>query len=259
MNRRDFITLLGGAAAWPLSAYAQAKLWRIGLLDTIPPAPNTSNLAALRKGLSDFGYVEGRNLAIEYRSSNGNDVRFDDFAAELLRLKVDLIVTRGTPALLAAKRATATIPVVMAAIGEPMLAVASIARPGGNVTGLSAFVTDLQAKRVELLKDMIPAIRRIGVLFNMGNPVMPPQWKEIETAAHALRLEPLLFDVRSGADIDKAFDAAASRHIDALVVSVESLTQANADHIAALAISHRLPTIYASREFVEVGGLLIST
>jgi putative ABC transport system substrate-binding protein len=259
IGRRKFISALGGAAAvWPLVARAQqaGKVWRIGMLETISAAANAANLDALRKTLRDLGYIEGKNLIIEYRTAEGAADRFPDLAADLVRQNVDLIVTRGTPAVLAAKAATATIPVVMVAIGDPMLAVASIARPGGNVTGLSAFVTDLQAKRVELLKDAIPDLRRVATMLNMGNPVLPAQWKEIEVAAHSLGLEAYLLDVRKPADIEPAFNAAVGQQVEAIVVGIDAVTQVAAVKIAALAIKRRLATIYASREFVEAGGLL---
>jgi putative ABC transport system substrate-binding protein len=156
LKRREFITLLGGAtAAWPLAALAQSA-YRIGVLDTTSAALNAANFDALRQGLRQHGYIEGQNLVIEYRSADGRAERFPDLAAELVRLNVDLIVTRGTPAIFAAKNATKTIPVVMAASGDPLGAgvVAGLARPGGNVTGLSAFVTELQAKRLDVPSGM---------------------------------------------------------------------------------------------------------
>ena len=160
MTRREFITLVGGAAAaWPFGAHGQhEKLWRIGMLETISPALNADNLAAFRKGLRQLGYVEGQSYIIEYRSVEGRAARFPELASELIASKVDIIVTRGTPATLAAKNATATIPVVMAAIGEPLDTgvVTSLSRPGGNVTGFSSFVTELAGKRVELFKEAMP-------------------------------------------------------------------------------------------------------
>jgi putative tryptophan/tyrosine transport system substrate-binding protein len=167
MNRRAFITLVGGAAAssvsWPLVARAQqgGRLRRIGMLETVPAAANAANFDAFRRGLRELGYVEGQNVTIEYRSADGRAERFPALAAELVRLPVDVIVTRGTPAALAAKQATATIPVVMAAIGEPLGVgvVASLAHPGGNVTGFSAFVTELSGKRVEVMKEAFPPSR----------------------------------------------------------------------------------------------------
>jgi putative ABC transport system substrate-binding protein len=191
MKRRDFVTLLVGAAVgWPFVASAQqaGKVYRIGILETRPAAQNADNLNALRKGLRDLGYVEGQNLVIEYRSSEGRAERFPDLASELVSLKVDLIVTRGSPAAKAAKNATGTIPVVMAAMGAPLVVVASFARPGGNITGLTTFTDVLTGKRVELLKELIPGLSRVALLHNMGNPVGPPQWEETKTAARSLGL-----------------------------------------------------------------------
>src|SRR6476469_288790 len=199
MKRRDFITLLGGAAAaWPVAARAQAKVYAIGILETVPRAQNQANLAALLNGLREFGYVEGQNLRIDYRSADGQGERFPELVAELVRNRVDLIVTRGTPAARAAKAATATIPIVMAAIGEPLGVgvVASLAQPGGNVTGFSAFVTELSGKRVELLKETFPSIARVGFLLNMDNPVSPPQWEATLSVAKTLGLSAEVFDVR---------------------------------------------------------------
>ncbi|MGA6963122.1 MAG: ABC transporter substrate-binding protein [Xanthobacteraceae bacterium] len=258
LKRREFITLLGGAtAAWPLVALAQSA-YRIGVLDTTSAALNAANFDALRQGLRQHGYIEGQNLVIEYRSADGRAERFPDLAAELVRLNVDLIVTRGTPAIFAAKNATKTIPVVMAASGDPLGAgvVAGLARPGGNVTGLSAFVTELQAKRLELLREMVPRIDRIAALLNMSSPAEPPQWEETKAAARTLAIEPQLLDVRKPEDLGRAFETAIRQRADALVVGINVLTQANRRPIADLATKHRLPAIYASREFVDAGGLV---
>jgi len=167
----------------PLAAGAQqpGKLYRIGMLEAIPAAKNAANLDALRKGLRELGYVEGRNLIIEYRSADGRAERFPDLAAELVRLKVDLIVTRGTPATRAAKDATETIPVVMATMGNPHPIVASFAHPGGNLTGVTTFSTELTGKRIELLKELAPSLSRVALLHNMGNPAVPPEWEETKT------------------------------------------------------------------------------
>ena len=212
MRRREFLGLIGGAAAtWPLTAHAQQSggVRRIGVLETVSATMNAANLNALRQGLRDLGYVEGSEYIFEYRSAEGKGDRFADLATELVRQKVDVIVTRGTPAVIAAKAATATIPVVMAAIGEPLLVITSLARPGGNITGLSAFVTDLQAKRVDLLKNTFPDLRRIAALLNMGNPNSPPQWKQIEAAANLLGLQSQLLGVRQRADFEVAWRAGA--------------------------------------------------
>jgi putative ABC transport system substrate-binding protein len=260
MKRREFILALGGAAAWPLAARAQqaGKVWRIGMLETTSIALNAANVNAFRQALRQLGYIEGTNLAIEYRSGEGRIDRFPQFAAEMVRLKVDLIVTRGTPAARAAKNATATIPIVMAAIGEPVETgmVVSLAHPGGNVTGLSAFVTELTAKRIEIMREIAPRISRIALLDNMSNGSVPAQWEELKTAALALGIQPQLLDVRKPDDIEPAFAAAVAQQADALAVGNDSVVIANRVRVAALAERHRLPAIYATREFVDVGGLL---
>jgi len=191
MRRREFITLLGGAAAWPLTVRAQqaARLYRIGMLDHTSAALNAANLAGFRQGMRELGYVEGQSFVIEYRSVDGRIERYPDLAAELVRLEVDAIVTRGTPAVLAAKNATSTIPIISAALAEPLLVVSSIRRPGGNVTGLSALTSELEAKRLELLREMIPGIGRIAVLYNMANPVFGDRWREIQVTARSLGIQ----------------------------------------------------------------------
>jgi putative ABC transport system substrate-binding protein len=266
MKRREFITLLGGAAAassvsWPLAVRAQqpGNVRRVGMLETTSREGNAANLAAFHKGLRELGYVEGQNLVIEYRSADGRAERFPDLANELVRLKVDVIVTRGTPAALAAKKATQTIPVVMAANGDPLGSglIASLARPGGNLTGLSALVLDLYPKRVELLRDMITPLTRIAVLFNMGNPITLLEWEEVTGAARSLNIQADLHDVRTREALAPAFDSASRQRADALIVGLDTLMQSNRELVAALAARHRLPAIYASREFAEVGGLLV--
>jgi putative ABC transport system substrate-binding protein len=234
--------LLGGiAATLPLAASAQqaGKVYRIGILEIVPAASNARNLDSLRKGLSELGYVEGHNLVIDYRSAAGHPERFPQLAAELVRLKVDLIVTRGTPAVLAAKNATATIPIVMAASGSPRrtgVVVGGLASPGGNVTGLSSLTTELVGKRVELLRETVAGLTRIGLIQNMGNPIGSSQWEEFKAATESLAIEAHLFDVRKLDDVAWAFDAAIAQRIDALV--------------------DRLPVMYHTGEFVDVGGLM---
>jgi putative ABC transport system substrate-binding protein len=260
MRRREFMLALGGAAAWPLAARAQqaAKIWRIGVLETISPELNAKNIEALKRGLRDLGYVENQNYVLEYRSADGDSERFPAFADELVRLRVDLIVTRGTPAARAAKSATESIPIVMAAIGEPLGTgvVASLARPGGNVTGLSGFVTELAGKRVELLKELRPGTSIAGFFSNMANPVVPPQWEVTRQAAQGLGIEVSLLDVRNTDDIPAAFETAVARRVEALLFGIEAVVQANRQLIADLAAKHRLMSIYPSREFVEAGGLM---
>jgi putative ABC transport system substrate-binding protein len=260
MRRRDFITVFGAALAWPAAARAQqsGKVWRIGVLETVSADMNAANFDSFRRGLHDLGYVERQNYLVEYRSADGRAERFPDLAAELVRLRVDLILTRGTPAARAAKDATATIPVVMAAIGEPLGVgvVASLAQPGGNVTGFSAFVTELAGKRVELAREMMPSISRIGFLNNMSNPVTPPQWQATKDAARSLGIEAELLDVRSPQDVVGAFETAVQGSIAALLVGLDAVTQANRKLIIDQAARTSIPAIYASKEFVDSGGLM---
>jgi len=218
---------------------------------------NTANVDSFRHGLREHGYVEGDTFVIEYRSADGQDLRFPGLATELVRLKVDLILTRGTPAALAAQQATGTIPVVILGVGDPVGQglVASLARPGRNITGLSAAVTEIYPKRVQLLRELVPRAARIAALINMGNPALPPQWKEIEMAARSLGIEPHLLDVRRPEDLEPAFDAATRHRADALIVGLDTLTQANQRSIVDLAVKRRLPAIYASTEFD--GGLVV--
>jgi len=252
------VILAVGLLAAPLAVRAQqvGKVYRIGILETIPAARNAANLDALRKGLRDLGYVEGRNLVIEYRSADGRAERFLDLAAELVRLKVDLIVTRGTPAARAAKKATETIPTVMATMGDPHAIVASFAHPGGNITGVTTFSTELTAKRIELLKELVPRLSRVALLHNMGNPAAPPEWEETKTAARSLGLKAELLDVRNEGDLGRAFELAVRRHVDALVIGADGLTQMHQQTIVDFVARNRLPSACPAREFVEAGGLI---
>jgi putative tryptophan/tyrosine transport system substrate-binding protein len=250
------VLLVVVAAPLRVDAANTDKLHRIGMLERTPMAVNAANVEGFRQGLRELGYVEGQTFAIEYRSADGHDERFPALAAELVRLKVDLILARGTPAALAAKHATSTIPVIITGVGDPVGqgVVVSLARPGANITGLSAAVTEIYPKRVQLLKELVPRATRIGGLFNMGNPALPPQWREVEKAARAGGIEPLLLDVRKAEHLEAAFDAAVKQRADALVVGIETLTQANQALIVDLAARRRLPAMYASTEFA--GGLI---
>jgi len=259
MDRRTFIGgVAGGLVATPFAARAQqlGKIYRIGLLETIPAAQNAANLDALRNGLRDLGYVEGRNLIIEYRSAEGRAERFPDLASELVRLKVDLIVTRGTPAAIAAKNATRTIPLLMATMGDPRAIVTSFAHPGGNITGVTTFSTELTAKRIELIKEMVPNLSRVALLHNMGNPAAPPEWEETKRAARALGLHAELLDVRSQGDLSRAFEQAVRQHVDALVIGADGLIQMHQRTILDLVDRNTLPAAWPAREFVEAGGLV---
>jgi putative ABC transport system substrate-binding protein len=259
MDRRAFLGTIALLAA-PRAAEAQqaGKVYRIGMLGWRSITLNAANLDAFRQALAALGYKEGHNLEIAYRSSDGRDERFPGLASELVGLKVDLIVSRGTPASLAAKNATQTIPVVMASVGDPVATklVASLARPGGNVTGLSALNVGIYAKRVDLLRELLPRLTRIAGLFNMGNPVVTLQWREVQQAARSLGIQPQLLDVRRPEDLPRAFDAAAKERAEALIVALEGLTMGNLRPIAELAAKHGLPSVYAVREYADLGGLM---
>jgi len=261
MDRRTFtcaVTL--SLLASPLAAQAQqaGRVYRIGMLETRSTVLNAANINAFRQGLLELGYKEGQNLEIVYRSSDGHVERFPGLASELVRVQVDLILTRGTPAALAAKRATRTIPVVMAASADPVGTgiVASLGRPGGNVTGLSSADIEVYAKRVQLLRELLPKLTRIAAIFNMGNPVIPPQWNAVEVSARSLGIQAQLLDVRRPEDLGRAFEAAAKQHAEALMVGVDGVTQGNLRTIAELAAKQRLPSIYGAKEYVDFGGLI---
>jgi len=241
-----------------LIARPAEKIWRIGVLEPTSVALNAANFNALRSGLRDLGYAEGRNYIFVYRSSDGRNGRFPALAAELVRLKVDLILTRGTSAALAAKKATTTIPVVMTASGGPLRTgiVASLARPGGNITGLSAYTVDLVSKRIGLLREIDPGIARVGMVHNMSNRSARRQWEELRSAANKLRIEPQLFDVRSPEDIRRAFAKAKDRKTDALVFGNDRFLRVHRRAIAEQAIRHRLLSAFAARSFVDAGGLI---
>ena len=260
MRRRDFVTLLGGtAAAWPLSTRAQqaAKPPIIGYLS--PNAASTEGqwTAAFVRRLHELGWIEGSTVEIEYRWAEGHAERFREFAADLVRLKVSVIVTSSTPPTIAAKQATSVVPIVFAASGDPVGAglVASLARPGGNVTGMSIQSIDVVSKRVELLHDVVPNLRRLAVLANESNPMNRRQTEEVQAAAHALGLEVAPLEVRRADDIAPAF-AALDGRADALYVAADPLFFNNKLAISALALKARLPDMYSFREEVVAGGLL---
>ncbi|MEO8313110.1 MAG: ABC transporter substrate-binding protein [Caldimonas sp.] len=258
-SRRAFLGIAAaGVAVMPIGARGQSsgRVYRVGILETLPPERNAANLAALRKGLRDLGYVEGKNLVIEYRSADGRAESFPALAAELIGLKVDVIVTRGTPAALAAKGATTTVPLLMATMGDPRGTVASLRRPGGNMTGLTTFSTELIGKRIELLRELVPGLSRLGLLHNLGNPVAAQDWDETRKAARALGMSAELLDARSEGDIVRFFEPSAPRNVDGLLVGADGLTQMHQQRIVDLIARGRLPAAYPAREFVELGGLI---
>src|SRR5262245_18095609 len=228
------------------------------MLETTSETLNAANVDAFRREMRQLGYVEGQNLIIEYRSGEGRIERFSELAVELVRLKVDILVTRGTPAALAAKNTTTAIPIVMAAIGEPIGTgmVGSLAQPGGNVTGLSAFVNELVAKRIEIITEIVPKISRMAMIDNLGNTSVPPQWDEMKRVTLALGIQPPLYDIRKPEDIGAAFAAAIAQRADATTAGNDSVFIASRLQVVELAAKHHLPAIYASREFVDAGGML---
>jgi putative ABC transport system substrate-binding protein len=260
MRRRDFISLLGGAAAaWPLAARAQqaGRLPTIGILGPTTPSSQAQEIAAFVQRLRELGWIEGRNLAIEVRWAQGRPERYAEIAAEFVRLKVDVILTQTTPPAVAAKQATSVIPIVFASAGDPVGSglVASLARPGGNVTGLSSQAGDTTGKRVELLREVAPGLRRLAILGNVGNPFSVLEIGEVQAAARTLGLEAVTAEIRRAEDIEPAFDSFAGR-AEALFVSGDPLLFNNRIRINTLALAGRLPTMHNFREYVEAGGLM---
>jgi putative ABC transport system substrate-binding protein len=259
MRRRAFITLIGGAAAaWPLSARAQqaAKLPTIGFLGGTTPETWSRFVAAFVQRLRELGWIEGRTVAIEYRWAEGRGERFAEIAAEFVRLKVDVIVTVGG-AVLAAKQATSLIPIVFAVAADPVGGglVASLVRPGGNVTGLSSQFTDLAGKRLELLREMVPSLRRLAIMANAGYPASVLEMAEVQATTRTLGLDVVTLEIRRAEDIAPAFEALKGR-AEALYVCAESLVTTNRVRINTLALAARLPTMHSIREYVEAGGLM---
>jgi putative ABC transport system substrate-binding protein len=260
MDRRRFlVTGLAGALAAPLGAEAQpaGKVPRIGILS--PSRAYSGRVEAIRQGLKVLGYVEGQNIAIEHRYAK-SEADLPALAAELVRLSVDLIVTGGSASIGPAKRATMTIPIVMVADNaDPVVAgyVASYAHPGGNVTGLTGLSPDVTAKRMEFLKEAVPGMSRVAVLRNPNSPDRQTLWSETTTAARALGLQLHALDITDPGQLDSLFEAGVRQHAHGLVVIRDPLTNSLRARIIALAAQHRLPTMYASREFVDAGGLMV--
>jgi putative ABC transport system substrate-binding protein len=259
MRRREFIALLGGASAgWPLAADAQQsnKLPTIGFLGTTTPSATGPWITALEQRLRELGWIKGRTIAIEYRWAEGRPERYPEFAAEFVRLKVDVIVTT-VPAVAALKQATSVIPIVFALATDPVGGglVASLARPGGNVTGLSMQATDLAGKRVELLHEVVPHLTRLAVLGNVAIPQVVLEMREVEAASPKLNLQVVPLEIRRADDIAPAFEALKDR-AEAVYVCAEPLSVINRVQISALALGARLPTMYGIRECVDAGGLM---
>ena len=259
MQRRDFIALFGVAAAWPMVATAQqtAKLPTLGFLGSSNPSAMRPWIAAFVQRLVELGWVDGRTLAIDYRFAEGRSGRYTEIANDFVRQKVDVIVTYGTPPTKAAKEATAVIPIVFAAAADPVATglVAGLARPGGNITGLSLQQSDIVGKKLELLGEVLGHFQKLAVAGNVVNPGSVLEIKEVTTAASKLGFDIITLGFRRAEDIAPAFDALNGR-AEALYVSTDPLVLSNVDRINALALDARLPTIYNSKEYLASGGLL---
>jgi putative ABC transport system substrate-binding protein len=260
MKRREFITLLGGAAAtWPLPAWAQqpGKLPTIGFLGPNTRFTASEWVASFVQQLRELGWIEGRTVAIEYRWVEGREDRYPEVAAEFVRLKVDVIITSGTQAVMALKEATSVIPIVFATAGDPVAnnLVASLAQPGGNVTGLATLGADLAGKRIELLREVVPGLGRLAIMANVGNPATVLDMREAQIAAGALGLEVTKLEIRRADDIAPAFQALKGRS-EALYVCIDALANTNRIPINILAAGAHLPTMHGSRDYVEGGGLM---
>jgi putative ABC transport system substrate-binding protein len=242
----------------PASAQQPAKVPRIGVLWLYSPTIASPFAEAFRQGLRGLGYVEGQNIALEERWAEGRFDRLPSLAAELVRLNVDIIVTTSTPGAQAGQQATKSIPIVLTLVSDPVESglVGSLARPGGNVTGLSLMHPDLTGKRLELLKEVIPKLSRVAVLSNSANPIIPPLLRETEAAARALGIQLQVVEVRGPTEFDGAFSAMTRDRAAALVVPPDGIFQNERRRIAALAVKSRLPAMYAWKEAVEDGGLM---
>ena len=258
MRRREFITVLGGAAAWPLAARAQAqKRPVIGFLGTNTPSAQARWTAAFLERLAELGWTDGQSVAIEYRWAEGRTDQFAKMAAELVRLRVNVIVTSGTPATQAARRASSAIPIIFALSADPVGSglVADLARPGGNATGLTNQSRDLIPRRIELLREAVPDLRRLAIVANAAFPDAVVEMRNTQSAARALGLDVKTAEIRRSEDIAPAFDALKADS-QALYVCTDSLIFINRARINALASSLRLPTMYGFRPYVEAGGLM---
>ena len=259
-RRREFLGVLGGAAAWPLAATAQQPGKRpiVGFLGDSTALGESERAAAFTRRLHDLGWIEGRTIAIEYRWADGRSERLAEIAAEFAQLKVDIIVTAGTPAVIAAKQAAPVIPIVFAAAGDPVGAglVTTLARPGGSVTGLSVLSVDLAGKRLDLLREAISNLGRLAIMGNVGNPIVVLELGELQAAARMLGLQVDALEIRRSQDIAPALEAVKGR-ADALLVCQDLLTRgSNRLRINTLALAARLPVMHASRELIEAAGLM---
>jgi len=260
MRRREFITLLGGATAWPLAARAQqSAIPAVGFLDSRLPDAITERLRGFREGLKDTGYVEGENVAIVYRFAENQDDRLPELAADLVRRRVAVIATAGPPSTFAAQAATKTIPIVFLVGDDPvrLSLVTSLSRPGGNLTGINVFNSEVTAKRLELLRELVPKLVRLAVLVNPADATLTEtQLKGVNAAAGAMGLQIQVFNANTSAEIDAAFETMGRERPDAVLVGATAFLNGRRVQVAHLATFHRLPAIYALREYAEAGGLI---
>jgi putative ABC transport system substrate-binding protein len=259
VRRRAFISLLGGAAAWPIAASAQqrARVPILGFLGSGTQSSDSQFVAAFGQRMRSLGWIEGRDVVIEYRWGEGRLDRFAELAAELVRAKVDVMFTYGSSTAIAAKQATSIIPIVFTLVGAPVEIglVASLARPGSNITGVSNQSSDLGSKRLELLRNLLPSLRRVAVLVDVGNPSAVIDMGQVRTVAGTLGLAVAIREIRRDEDVVSAFEG-LDGHTDALAIPTSALTFTNRFRINTLALGARLPTIYGSREYIEPGGLI---
>src|SRR5262249_17470158 len=256
MRRREFISLIGGGATWPFVARAQqpARVRRIGLMGNLPLRP----IESFRSRLRELGYVEGQNLIVEYRFAEGREERYDGFAAELVALPVDVIVTWGTPAAFAAKRATTKIPIVLGGVGDVINTglVSNLARPDANITGFIALNVELEEKRLELLKEVVPSLSRVAVLGNSSNPLNRINLETAYRAAKKLSLAIEGFEVRSGEEVRSAVGALVEARPDAALLASDTLLLGERRQIVDTMATSKIPAIYPFREYAEVGGFI---
>jgi len=259
VKRREFIGLVGGAAAWPLTASAQQrdKIFTIGVLADEPWPP----IDTFRQALDNFGYIEGKNVRFECRYAKGHNERLPDLANDLVSLNVDVILTWGTNAVLAAKQATTTIPIVMGVIGDPLGIgiVTNLAHPGGNVTGCSLHAAELEAKRLQLLKEVVPGLSRVAILFNPTNHYMPLALQSARKGAQVLHLSLAVYEVYDTTTLDAAFVTVMEDRPDAFLVPADTFLVTERSRIAQFAIENKLPSVYTYREYIEAGGLIAYT
>ena len=259
MLRREFIKLLGGAmAVWPVALHAQPKIPRVGFMGNSTAELEANLVNSFREGLREHGYQEGRNIVIEYRWADGKYERFPALVAELIAAKVNVIVTAGTPASLAVKKATTTVPLVMVAVGDPVGTglVSSLARPGGNLTGLSSIAPDLEGKRLDLLREVVPTLSHVAVFFNSLNPFHVVSMRQAHVAARTLGIKLQQHDIRKSEDLDGAFAAIRTERPDALLILADRVFLHNRQRMMDFTEEQRLPNVNAYKELVEAGGLM---